>query len=288
MSDAAVSRTIEAIDHVDLRVPDVGDAVAFYSGVVGLEIHDEDEHAASVGTPDGHTLINLSSREVTSPADPTAAGLFHTAIRFPTRPALGRALARVAEAGLALGAADHGVSEALYIDDPGANGVELYWDRPRDVWPSPDPGERVGMYSAPLDLNDLLKAGHDDDSTRAPAGTDIGHVHLQATDIEVTTSYYEDVLGFDLMARYGAQASFLASQGYHHHIGANIWRSRGKAPAGPESAGLSRIVFGSDPTELTALASRLEQAGQDQERQGSAISVTDPNGVELTFDPNSG
>ena len=92
-------------------------------------------------------------------ADPRATGLFHIAIRYPTRSSLADTLARLLEAGYKVGAGDHGVSEALYIDDPDGNGVELYRDRPIEQWPTPGPGERVRMGTAPIDLRALLRDG---------------------------------------------------------------------------------------------------------------------------------
>ena len=286
MTAQATSRAIDSIDHVDLRVRDIDRALGFYSAVAGLEVGDKTNDSAALNSGGGETIISLSSEGVTGPADQSAAGLFHTAIRFPTRKSLGEALGRLAEAGYQIGAGDHGVSEALYIDDPDGNGVELYWDRPRDQWPEPGPGERVGMYTIAVDLQSLLREGDVEGGSpaSAPKGTNIGHVHLQASDIETTTAFYRDLLGFDLMARFGDQASFLSSQGYHHHIGANTWNSRGRAPASSDRAGLSRIVFRvEDPKELERLVARLAGAGTEHTAGSSEVIVVDPNGVELVF-----
>jgi catechol 2,3-dioxygenase len=286
MSDPNVSRVIDAIDRVELRVQDLDSAVDFYSQIVGLQLIGKDEGTASLAEPGGHVVITLDSNGVNGPADPNAAGLFHTAIRFPTRPSLGRALRRLAEAGLEIGSADHGVSEALYINDPSGNGVELYWDRPRDEWPPPGPGERVGMFSKPLDLHGLLEAGNDDgeSAAAAPSDTDIGHVHLSASDLDATTSFYENVLGLDLVTSLWQQASFLSAQGYHHHIGANVWRSNGRPPARSDQAGITRIVFTvGDPDELNRLQRRLEEAGAGPRTDDDSVVVADPNQVELVF-----
>ena len=290
MNDMAqdFSRTFDAIEHVDLRVRDIDDALGFYSGVAGLEVGEKTTDTATLRDPGGDPIVMLTSEGVTRPAERRAAGLFHTAIRFPTRASLGEALGRLASAGYQIGAGDHGVSEALYIDDPDGNGVELYWDRPRDQWPVPKAGERVGMYTAPVDLQDLLAAGDVDGAipTAAPSGTDIGHVHLQAKDIDETTEFYRDVLGLDLMAKFGGQASFLSSQGYHHHIGANVWNSLGQGPAGPDHAGLARIVFRvSKLDELDKLRDRLSVAGREPRSENGTVTVQDPNGVELVFRP---
>jgi catechol 2,3-dioxygenase len=126
----AKSRLIDRVARVDLRVQDVDRALMFYRDAVGLEVAERDGDRASLQSAGGAVIMKLDSRGVTAPADPQATGLFHTALRFPTRATLGDALARLAEARLRLGAGDHLVSEALYVDDPDGNGVELYWDRP--------------------------------------------------------------------------------------------------------------------------------------------------------------
>ena len=282
----APSRIIEAIRRVDLRVVDVDEALGFYNGVAGLEIADKSHDHAALRSPGGQPLLTLNSDGVTSPAAKRAAGLFHTAFRYPTRSSLGEALARLVAAGYRIGAGDHGVSEALYIDDPSGNGVELYWDRPRDQWPAPAPGERVRMYTEPVDLESLLREAGPNDPPAAttPAGTDIGHVHLQATDIDETVGFYRDVLGFDLMTMFANQAAFLSAQGYHHHIGANVWNSRGQGPTSREHAGLSRVVFAmTGASEMDALARRLSGSGIEPGEDNEGVTVRDPNGVELQF-----
>jgi catechol 2,3-dioxygenase len=230
---------ITAVKRVDLRVDDVESAVAFYRDVVGLE--------------DPSALVGLTSDGVTSRAPRRAAGLFHTAFLFPTRADLADALRRAAP--YLTGASDHGVSEALYLDDPAGNGVELYWDRPRDVWPK-------DMFTAPLDLQDL--AGQSSGSPRAPEGTHIGHVHLKVSDLPRAEEFWLGSLGFDLMHRYGDQAAFVATGGYHHHVGLNTWMSLGAPLAPPDAAGLDRVVFAAD---------------------GEGRAAADPDGIAVVLEP---
>ena len=279
------SRTIQSIRRVDLRVRDVERSLGFYGGVVGLEVAHRSSSHAALRAPDGATLLTLESDGVTRPAEKEATGLFHTAIRFPTRQSLGRALGRLVAAGLEIGAGDHGVSEALYIDDPDGNGVELYWDRPRSEWPSPAPGERVGMYTKAVDLQDLYEEGRGsglvDDA--APASTDVGHVHLQVRDVDETAAFYTNVLGLDLMAKIGSQAAFLSSLDYHHNIGANAWNSRGSSPASEDHAGLRRVIFTTDDAEIEALKGRMAASGHAYEEDAGELVLVDPNGIELRF-----
>ena len=280
------STLIDSVARVDLRVRDIATAVAFYSDVVGLEAVEVDDRRATLRSPGGPVVLQLDSEGVTAPADPRATGLFHTAFRFPTRPALGQALARVIRAELPLGAGDHLVSEALYTDDPDGNGVELYWDRPIEEWPPPSEDALIPMATLPVDLDNLFEARNDDagESEQAPTGTDVGHVHLQVSDIAETSRFYVEVLGLDLTAQIAGSAAFLSSKGYHHNIGTNTWRSRGGKPATKERAGLERVVFGvSDRDELERLVRRLDDEGWDATTSDAVVTLLDPNGIELQF-----
>lgn len=283
------SRLIDRIERVDLRVQDVEVALRFYRDVVGLEVVEQDGTHASLAPPGGSVLLTLDSAGVTAPAIRRATGLFHTAIRFPDRPSLGDTLARVAEAGLRIGGGDHAVSEALYVDDPDGNGVELYRDRPRADWPGPVLGARIPMTTEAVDFVGLLDSGRGLDAVgeKAPAETDIGHVHLRVSDHRATRAFYADILGLDLVADLGS-AGFFSSGGYHHHVGANTWESLGAGPTPSSNAGLERVVFAvADRGELDAVRTRLESGGHAVEGppEGSddELVVRDPDGIELHF-----
>ncbi len=150
------------IGHVHLKVADLDRALAFYCDVLGFEITQRmGEQAAFLSAGGYHHHIGLNTWESWGGSPPSAGttGLYHVAIRYPDRAALAEAYRRLLKAGIALdGAADHGVSEALYLRDPDANGIELYWDRPREAWPRTADGG-LAMYTRPLDLTTLLAAG---------------------------------------------------------------------------------------------------------------------------------
>ena len=147
------------IGHVHLKVADLERSIAFYCGVLGFELMLRYGHSAAFISAGGyHHHIGLNTWESLggSPPPPGATGLYHAAIRYPTRAALADALRRLIEARIALdGASDHGVSEALYLRDPDQNGLELYWDRPREAWPTAEDGH-VTMYTRALDVGNLL------------------------------------------------------------------------------------------------------------------------------------
>jgi catechol 2,3-dioxygenase len=148
------------IGHVHLKVADLDRSLDFYCGVLGFELQQrlgDDAAFVSAGGYHHHIGLNTWHSRGGSPPPASSTGLFHVAIRYPTRHALADALRRLSDAGIALnGASDHGVSEALYLSDPDGNGIELYRDRPRERWPRPAEGEGVAMATEPLDLRDLL------------------------------------------------------------------------------------------------------------------------------------
>jgi catechol 2,3-dioxygenase len=148
------------IGHVHLKVSDLKRALDFYCGVLGFEqqqMYGADAAFISAGGYHHHIGLNTWESKGGSPPPPGTTGLFHTAILYPTRTDLANALKRVVESGLQLdGASDHGVSEALYLRDPDQNGVELYWDKPREQWPH-DASGKLQMYTRRLDLDDLIK-----------------------------------------------------------------------------------------------------------------------------------
>jgi catechol 2,3-dioxygenase len=160
MSTAPIDSGVR-IGHVHLKVADIDRALAFYSGVLGFELTQRlGNQAAFISAGGYHHHIGLNTWESRGGSPPPlgTTGLYHLAVLYPTRAKLADALRRLIEAKIPLeGASDHGVSEALYLRDPDDNGVELYWDRPKEQWPRTADGE-LSMFTRRLDLADLLKA----------------------------------------------------------------------------------------------------------------------------------
>jgi catechol 2,3-dioxygenase len=150
--------------HVHLKVANLDRALHFYNGILGFDVTQKMGSSAaflSAGGYHHHIGLNTWESQGGRPPAPGTTGLYHLAILYPTQAALGDALRRLIRAGVQLdGAADHGVSEALYLRDPDGNGVELYWDRPQEQWPRDTSGD-LAMYTRPLDLERLLKAGEE-------------------------------------------------------------------------------------------------------------------------------
>jgi catechol 2,3-dioxygenase len=281
-SDTTTLPAETTLGPVRLRVADLDRASAFYARAVGLHPLERSAGEVHLGPAPGRTLVELVAAEG-APARPRGAtGLFHLAILVPGRAELARALHRVAEAGWAFtGASDHLVSEALYLDDPEGNGIEIYRDRPREEWRTDADGQ-LEMATLPLDLDGVIAALPRDaaDEGMDPATT-MGHVHLQVRDIPEAEGYYADALGFAPTVRGYPGALFVSAGGYHHHLGLNTWGTRG-GPAPPAGAlGLEgfRVVL---PTtaDVDAALGRLADAGHPV----SGASVTDPSGNRVTLE----
>ena len=246
---------------VHLTVADLGRSIRYYEAQIGLEVVARDDGVATLGTG-GRGLLVLAELPGAPPSR-GHTGLYHFALLVPERDDLARWLAHAARNRVSLvGLSDHYVSEALYLRDPDHHGIEIYWDRPREVWQG-----QVGMRmtTEPLDVESLLGELDDAESEPfdgLPGGTTMGHVHLQVAEIESTVAFYRDLLGFGLMAQLGDTAAFLAAGGYHHHLGANTWESRGASPPPAGTAALrhATIVLPDDAARDRVLE-RLERAG---------------------------
>jgi catechol 2,3-dioxygenase len=260
---------------VHLTVSDLDRSVAFYQDALGLRQQRREDPVAALGAG-GEELVVLHEEPGARPAG-RHAGLYHYALLFPSREELARAVGRLAATRTPLdGASDHGVSEAIYLSDPDGNGIELYADRPREAWPPAPPGERIGMYTRALDLDDLLATTAGEQPVRhAGDGLRMGHVHLHVGDLEAARAFYVDVLGFEVMASLPS-ALFLAAGGYHHHLGANTWRGEGVGPAPAGTVGLREWTLVLEPDALAVLRARLSAAGL-----GDGDVVGDPWGIRL-------
>jgi len=273
------------IGAVHLAVSDLGRSVDFYENMLGLPLVSRGAEEAILGPDPRRPLLQLTRLAEPTIAPARASGLFHVALLHPTRQALAQTVLRLAAARWPLtGASDHGVSEALYLDDPDGLGLEIYADRPRELWPAPDGDDPIRMYTIALDLRSLLAAAEEQLSDRIDEGTVVGHVHLKVADVARAVGFYRDVLGFDLQAHLPS-AAFVAAGGYHHHFGLNTWQSAGAAPAPPTAPGLRLVELQvSDANELDAIQGRLIDAGvAEVRRDGELLSVHDSDHQALSL-----
>jgi catechol 2,3-dioxygenase len=263
------------IGTVTLRVSDADRSLRWYRDMMGMELVERTPERLSLGAG-GKAFLFLDVRQDATPRIEETTGLHHVAILVPDRASLGGVLARIAATGVRLGASDHLVSEALYIWDPDNNGLEIYRDRPREEWHWEN--GRVAMATDPLDRRSVaeegIKAGKHLEPM--PAGTKIGHVHLQVSDLGAAKQFYTDILGFVPTAGRGG-ALFVSAGGYHHHLGLNVWHSLGAPPPAQNAAGLTEFEIAvPDRAALASAKARLEVAGFKLTGDAESFRVLDP------------
>jgi catechol 2,3-dioxygenase len=267
---------------VELSVADLDRTLDYWQREIGLRVLERDDGRASLGA---ETELVRFVEEPGAKPDAGHAGLYHVALLVPDRPSLARWLAHAGRDRTPLtGLSDHAVSEAIYLRDPDHHGIEIYADRPRALWEG-----RVDelMTTIPLDVEDLL-AELDDPAEEPfeglPNGTVVGHTHLRVADVDRTVAFFNGLLGFDVTAQLGAAAAFLSAGGYHHHVGANTWESRGAPPAG---AGAARLIQATivvpDEAERDRIVARVADSGQEPETREAGVLVRDPSGNALVL-----
>ena len=265
------------IGMIGLNVANLVRAIQFYTDVLGFTVIQQAGDLVLLGPVDEHPLLALHERPGALPKPREATGLYHFAVLLPTRADLGRIVQRLNEFEHPIREfEDHLVSESVYLADPDGNGIELYRDRPRDEWPTKD--GRVTMGSLPIDVPQLLADGASDGRAWAglPAGTRLGHVHLQVADIAQAETFYRSVMGFDLIVAMQA-ALFVSAGGYHHHLGMNTWYSQAGPLAPDDAAGLLAVTIEfADDAARAAVVERLERAGITTTPNQQAIVVHDP------------
>lgn len=258
------------IDHVALRVRDLGNADSFYRRTLGLGEIESDADVVRLGVA-GRTLIELRGNPDLSPHTPDQAGLFHTAFRLPSRGDLGRWLAYSRDIDLDLtGTADHWVNEAVYFSDPEGNGIEIYCDRDASAWCYDERGH-VMIDTGCLDTQGLAEAAGSRHWMGAPGGMDIGHVHLQVGNLDTARPFFTDRLGLaQTSARPGGD--FYGHDGYHHHLAANTWQSAGAAARSTTLTGLDEVRLAVDAQRFDEMQARLDG-------RGDIANVQDPWGT---------
>jgi catechol 2,3-dioxygenase len=270
-----------------LIVADIERSLAFYTEVLGFTQAGgplADDAAALTVADDPTPVLWLSELTGARRKPRHSTGLYHVAILTPSRQALSRSLYHLAASSYPLtGASDHLVSEALYLNDPDGNGLEIYRDRPRAEWPHD--GDQLLMDTVALDLESLLTEGAIDVESKPwngiAKGTKVGHVHLHVAHLAPAVAFYRDLIGLDLMIQLADSAAFMSAGGYHHHLGLNTWAGVG-APQPPADAVGIRVWDIVVPTQadIDAIAGRLQAASATFERdaESGAVVTRDPSG----------
>ena len=251
MSDLPFAATTPvSIARVGLRARDADKVADYYKAVLGLVETGRSGNTIRLSAG-GRELLEIEGSAALKPDDPRSAGLYHTAFLLPSRLDLARWAKHAMDSRIGIdGASDHHVSEAFYLNDPEGNGVEIYADRDRDEWDFSSGTLKMGTEA--LNLHSLMQELESDGAgwSGSREGTVIGHVHLRVGNTREAEQFWNGTMGFDTVVKYGPQAVFLSTGGYHHHIGANSWQSAGAGPRAQDTSGLSFVELAAkDATE---------------------------------------
>lgn len=265
---------------VTLDVANLDLMTKFYRDGIGLTVLAEERGGSVVLGRENSRLVVLRHNPGLKHAGPSDAGLFHTAVLFAERSALAAAVVETSRMfpHSFTGSADHLVSEAFYFDDPEGNGVELYWDRPRENWVTIN--GQIQMDTVYLDPSRFVES-HFSEKDLAGHGSStvsVGHVHLSVGDIQQAHDFYVSQIGFDQTFSWDNQALFVSAGGYHHHMAMNIWRSRGAGLRQP-ALGLGAVdIVMPDDDDRALVVDRLRHFHHDVRDDGKTVSVDDPWG----------
>lgn len=264
------------VTQIVLKVKDLKRSVEFYKNIMGLQVLEEKDREVKL-TVDGITpMVILIQPEDVIDKLPRRTGLYHFAVLLPSRFHLGLFLKNIKEREYSIvGGANHGVSEAIYLEDPDKNGIEVYADTPEETWDRKD--DEINMVTEALDYMNIIKDTDDKEWEGAPPETIIGHIHLHVADLDESLKFYE-ALGFNLVQAMKNQAYFISTGGYHHHIGFNIWNGRGAAPLPDNSVGMKYYTLKYPSKEmLNDVLNRLKTLDYKYIEEEDSIFVHDPS-----------
>jgi catechol 2,3-dioxygenase len=259
---------------VALTVGSLDRSLNYYQNSLGLQLHRRDGDTVYLGS--GHEELLVLTEEPNGRPTRGTTGLYHFAILVPSRLELGRIFNHLIRTQTAIGGfSDHAVSEAIYLTDPDGHGIEIYRDRPRSEWEYPD--GRLRLVTEPFDAEGVLNElqGHDPAFNGMKPETTMGHTHIHVAHIPQAEAFYNGLLGFEVMARYGNAASFVSAGGYHHHLGMNTWAGVGAPPPNPDSWHMQwyEIIT----PDLDAIEARLATADLSYSQEENILYVTDPS-----------
>jgi catechol 2,3-dioxygenase len=267
------------IGSVTLKVIDLEKSVQFYTKTIGLKILSQEGSEVTLTADGVMPLLILTGDSSLIERPVRSAGLYHLALLVPTRKDLANVLHHFIRTNTRLvGGSNHLFSEAIYLQDPENNGIEIYRDVERERWVRDQEGNLVSA-SEPLDAEGLLREANRSEWSGLPEKTTMGHVHLNVNDMKAAEQFYVNVLGFEEQMRMADHALFISAGGYHHHIALNVWNGREAALAQQDAAGLKyfEILLASDE-EFEKMKKALEMNQVEFTIQEGNLHVNDPAG----------
>ncbi len=265
------------IGAVHLNVNFMDNSVKFYHEILGMDIIEHTSSFSALGVNDS-VLIYLYQ---TNHARVQTAGLFHFALLVPSRAALGNIFYHLIKTEYPLaGASNHDVSEAIYLQDPEGNGIEIYRDVPSNEWQFEANGNIV-MGTSEMDYAAVIEANHNRPFDGMPKDTIIGHMHLSVIDLNQSIAFYNELFGLDVMTRYGSQAAFMATARYHHHLGLNTWQHQTER-ARLDYPGLRKFDLNiPNEEDLQHFLETLSEKGSTQLKDEYSNIIYDPSGIGI-------
>ncbi len=283
MTNITQSKTMIATEAVKLNARNSAQLAEFYQKFIGLTlIKEEADMYYWLGTPDEKVLLEIEQTDAA--ADEETTGLYHLALLLPTYEDLGTVLRHLVVSQYPLtGASDHGYSNAIYLDDPEGNGIEIYWDKDVSEWDIREDGSIAGI-TIPMDAEAALEAARTS-FEGMPNGTTMGHVHLHVDNLESSKDFYTNVLGLGLKYEYGPAALFLATGNYHHHLGANIWKQGDLAHPKEGAPGMAFTRWAGSQEDLDYIKNQLNERNYEYSEANGVLTVTDPAGLKHVIVP---
>ncbi|MEH7385929.1 VOC family protein [Bacillus sp. JJ1521] len=271
------------VGHVKIKVEKLERSLQFYKEILGFDILEQTSTTAKLTTNGKTSILSLEQPEDVISKQGRTTGLYHFALLLPNKTDLANIVVHLDDKGIRFGSSDHLVSEALYLNDPDGNQIEIYIDRNPSEWDWH--GDEVDMAVDPLDFERLLTNIVPGESWQGmPEETVMGHIHLHVAELRKTEEFYVKGLGMDVVNRFGGQALFLSYGKYHHHIGVNTWNGVG-APMPPKNGvGLDfyTLILPNEETRAR-IVNNLKQMGATVEEENNNFITYDPSGNQIVL-----
>lgn len=267
------------VSRIELEVKDLKASRRFYVDVLGFKVLLETDEALQLSVDQTKPMLTLIEKKAKQQKARRVTGLYHVAILLPTRADLAKVMVQLIKHDIEMGAADHLVSEAIYLDDPDGHGIEIYRDRDPEDWSWRE--GFVDMAVDPLDAEAILNEINQDTSFAGlPNDTVLGHIHLHVKNLQESERFYTELLGFEVVSALGNQASFLSTEKYHHHIGINTWNGK-EIPANDAIQMKSFTITYPSEQIREHLLEALKQAGVTVAEAEDMPYLYDPQGIQI-------
>lgn len=271
------------VSSVSIQVLNLQRAIEFYTNTLGLTVLNQDEYQVEFSANGKDSLLSIVQLENGIKKVPRTTGLYHFAILLPSRKELGKILNHFIKNQVPLhGASNHGISEAIYLSDPEGNGIEIASDTDPKKWKWKNGQLDVFSENGPMDIKSVLSESQDEEFTKLPADTIMGHIHLHASELKNIRRFYEEALGMDVVIDLPRQALFFSYGKYHHHLAVNVWNGIGAPTPPSNSVGLRNFLLRlPDSISLEEIESNFMNMKIPYSTTEKGLAVRDPSGNNI-------